>query len=588
MLDRRSAPLARVPGFGWAWHGLMVQPQGSGVVTITLPNGQTYTGSSGGNNRVLRPWPWTYLWNVGRPGLEQTEAEAARGARFDGAAILRGFGGPMYAYGNAYFGTYDPLEIAGWPVRFANATGRALLRIRRDSSGVPDPDHLELLVYPSLVLGGAPVDPVVFAIDARHAAIGQSAPDLYEGPEPLAAMVTSVRFNTLDMTPDGRSLLLGLSPVNSGNLIRARNVAQWCGLLRLSITGDPDDQNIGYQLVIEQTRNQALGELVDELTGAAADVQRYTLPPETVSTVQPWPACGVTEVLWRGGFTEEPNTAPPVISIEGTQTYRRGQTGVMAGAWFDAAGAVQIARFDSLEVQTVETVVTDSSAGERRERTEYTVGPSECVANPTTITDDMAYRLNGQINATSTYSLRLYGTDGGLFDEQVLKIERTNTEWYDSTQDPDNQSTVRTVLTVDGTVVSDVTSSPEGGSLTPGSGTPFGFRLTELVARYHAERGALAVDTHQVRVLNGSNKVTLLGRSSITEAGPDTLLFRQAMTPGGTVAGVLTRYAGHEGGLQPRRGFDSSQSIALTRASYNPVTHQVERHRADLADFGWV
>lgn len=589
MLDQRSVPLGRIPAFGWAWHGLMVNPRATSTVTITLPNGRTYVGSNSGRNRVLRPESWTYLWDIGRQPLEQTEGEAERGARLDGAAILRGHGGPIYAYGNAYYGTYEPLEIAGWPVRFAESTGRALLRIRRTSGGAPDSNVLELLVYPSVVLGGTPVDPVLFTIDVRWGAIGQSTPALYEGPELLAALIGTVRFNTLDMTRDGRSLLLGLSAVNSGSLIRMRNVVQWCGLLRLNITGNPGEPgDLGYQMVIEQSRSQALGELVDDLTGSMVDMKRYTLPQETVSTVQPWPACGVTELLWRGGFTTEANSAPPVPSIEGAQTYLRGQTGVMAGAWFDADGAVQVLRFDSLEEHQVETVLTDSSGGERRERTVYSSGPSACVATPTTITDDRAYRLNGRINSTRTYTLRLYGVDGIVFDEQVLKVENTNVEWYDSTKDPDNQSTISSVLTVDGTVIYDVTNPPERGALTPGSGSPFGFRLIKQEARYHAERGGLAIDVYQVRVLNGSNKVVLLGRCKTTEAGPDTLLFRQALTPGGPVAGMITRLAAHDSGMQPRAGFNSIESDAFTRASYNPITHQVERHRADLAAFGWV
>ena len=175
MLDRKSPPLSRTQVFGWAWHGLMLQPRGSSAVTIYLPGGQIYAGTTSGVNKILRPAAWTYLWSLGRPDQEQTEAEAARGAMFTGSAILRGSSGPLYAYGNAYFGTYDPLEICGWPVRFAGGTGRALLRIRRNSSGEPDPDTLELLIYPAVVLGGPSTDPVLFTFDGRLDALGQGA-----------------------------------------------------------------------------------------------------------------------------------------------------------------------------------------------------------------------------------------------------------------------------------------------------------------------------------------------------------------------------------------------------------------------------
>lgn len=591
MLDRRTPPLSRMKTFGWAWHGLMLQPRGSSNVTIYLPGGQTYQGTTSGINKILRPAHWTYLWSLGRADQEQTEVEAARGAVFAGAAILRGTSGPFYAYGNAYFGTYDALDICGWPVRFASGTGRALLRIRRNSSGEPDPDNLELLVYPAVVLGGQPVDPLLFTLDARLDAIGQGAgqPDLYEGVEELAPLVTGVRFNSLDMSHDGRSILLGLSPQVSANLLRMTNVAQWCGLLRLDITGNPGEPgNIGYQLTVEQDRGQALGDLVDELTGPMDYVARYTKPAETVSTVQPYPDCGVMEVVQVAGFTTEPNTSPPVDSYVGDQLYRHGQTGVMAGAWFDGAGAVQILRFDSLREQHLATSVADGSSGERRERDVYVAGDGACVLDDRTLTDDRAYRLNGLISDERTFTVRLYSLDGGVFDEQVLKTTVTTTEWYDSTQDPDNQSTIHTVVEYNGEVISDVTLQPDGGSLSPGSATPFGYLPSVFPAHYQAEAGGQSVDDHQIRVLNGSNKIVLLGHGVRTTAGPDALTFGNALTPAGTAPGVVTRYAGHDGGLQPRSGFDSTDARALTRGSYNPITHQVERHREDRAEIAWV
>ena len=591
MLDRRSPPLSRVKAFGWAWHGLMLQPRGSSSVTIYLPGGQTYAGTTAGVNKILRPAPWTYLWNLGLADQEQTEAEAERGAQFTGYAILRGSSGPLYAYGNAYFGTYDALEICGWPVRFAAGTGRALLRIRRNSSGEPDPDTLELLIYPSVVLGGEPADPFFFTFDGRLDALGQGAgqPDLYEGAEALAPLVTGVRFSSLDMSANGRSLLLGLTPLVSANLLRMTNVAQWCGLLRLDIAGDPSEpETLSAELSVEQDRGQALGELVDEITGSMNYVARYTKPAETVSTVQPFPDCGVTEVVQTAGFTSVPNASPGVASYEGNQTYRHGQTGSMAGAWFDGAGAVQVLRFDSIREQHLVTSVEDASSGERRERDIYVAGATECVLDDRTLTDDRAYRLNGLVTDERTFTVRLYGPGGGLFDEQVLKTTFTNTEWYDSTQDPDNQGTARMVIEYDGEVISDVTSPPDGGSLSPGSGTPFGYQVDVLPDRYQAEAGGQSVGEHHIRVLNGSNKIALMGHAVITTAGPDAITFRNAVTPAGTATGVMTRYASHDGGLQPRAGFDSSDARALTRGSYNPITHQVERHREDRAELAWI
>lgn len=590
MIDRRAVPLARVPAFGWAWHGLMRDPvTGSGNPTIYLPNGRTYVGERSGRDRVLRVWSWTYLWDVGRPDLEQTEVEAERGARFDGRAILRGFGGSLYAYGAVYFGSNDPRDQIGWPVRFDGRTGRALLR--QPYAGEAPPDTWELLIYPEIVLGGQPVEPVAFLVDVSLSALGQGAgqPDLYEGPELLAPLVEGVSLSVLDISRDGRSLLLGVKPQVTGHLSRMRNVTRWCGLLRLDITGNPGSPgNIGYQLIVEQDRRAALGELVDELSSSMPAVARYTTPMETVSTVQPWPACGIDERVQTAGFTATPNSSPPIRSVEGSESYRYGQTGVMAGAWFGAAGAVEVLRFDSLLEQTLETTVANASTGERRERRVFSAGPTECTAEPMVITDDRAYRLNGQITDDRSYRLTLRGP-GGAVDEHLLRVVSTTTEWYDSTRDPYNQRTGRTVVEFNGAVVFDETSPPDGGTLSPGAATPFGFHIPALVSRYHTEVGGLSVGNHQIRVLTGSNKIVLLGHLERTNAGPDPVTFSVALTPAGATGAPITRYAQHDTDpTSSRYGFDSVDAGRLTDGTYNPITHQVERHREDRAICGWV
>lgn len=589
MLDRRAVPLAKVPAFGWAWHGLILSPPAGGDVTIYLPNGRTYVGEVAGRDRVVRAWPWTYLWDIGRDDLEQTPAEVDRGARFDGRAILRGVGGSLCAYGNAQFGGADPRDVIGWPVRFAGRTGRALLR--KPYAGEAPPDTLELLIYPEIVLGGQPVAPVSYLVDVSLDALGQGAgqPDLYEGPELLAPLVDDVNLVALDISRDGRSLLLGVAPIVTAHLSRMRNVTRWCGLLRLDITGNPGSPgDLGYQLIVEQDRRGALGELVDELSGSMPAVARYTAPLETVSTVQPWPECGVDERVQTAGFTTTPNSSPPVNSLEGSESYRYGQMGVMAGAWFDVSGAVEVLRFDSLLEQTLENTVANASTGERREKRVYAAGPTECTAGPLEITDDRAYRLNGSSIDDKSYRLTLRGP-GGAVDEHVLRVKSTITEWYDSTQDPRNQSTVHTVIEFNGAVVLDETSPRDGGALSPGAASPFGDHIHQLLSRYHAEAGGLSVGNHQIRVLTGSNKISLLGHLERTDAGPDPVTFSVALTPAGAMGAPITRYAQHDTDPLTRRyGFDSVDAWGLTTASYNPITHQVERHREDRATCSWV
>lgn len=569
--------------WGWPWHGLILEPQ-SGDSYIQLPNGKTHTPPSTSISS-MQGGHWSYLWDIGLPDREATPDEIEQGMAWWGRAILRNRG---VGVGQVY-GRIDMAGLAGsgsWPVLLDDGVAW----VRLDASQAAGSAQFTLrFTFRRTIIGAAPIDPVEVTLPPADYGQGAGQPDVFttrvESPSAQKAVIGPPGI--YDFTPDGRSALAAFAAVynlpfpNDGG----HNLA---GLLRIDISGPLAAPSVNVSVLHD--RRSALGELVHEYSGGMRLATFDFAPREKVSEVQPEPVCGVTEYVTPGAIVE--NTTGLFQAYVGTDSATWGQKGALAAAWFEG-GAVKEVRFDSMAVLTATSTTNDASSGEWRTRDTYVYSSAtgQCERTETYNVDSRIIDFRARRVEDATYTLRLYAPDGG---EQVTTLRRFSTmdgRFFPS--DPAQTIDAQTSTVYQGGEEFETTSSSSPGIL--GGALRWGYQLTNDTPCYSLVNGYWQMSTLDHSVLFCSNKLVTLGQlerlNKAAKRGPYQVQYGQLVSPSGLISPGVTLTVPDtppRPGVYENLAWRSVYVEQATKAAWNPVTHEVCRHRLDVAGFGWV
>ncbi|CAM4003868.1 hypothetical protein [Ectopseudomonas alcaliphila] len=344
-MDSNYPFLGRPLWFGTPWHGAVFSAGGAGTRLRPL-------GSSGALDRAwlgarYRP---AALWDIGRPDVETPAEIAAQGGQFLGRSL-------------------QPCDLVNWrPLLLAGVVCRARI-IRDPIAGFVltlrgyDPATGQLLPAVTVNTGSF-----------TNASIGQGA-----GQPPVSGWTPPTTIDTysaMDVTPDGRSMLLGVTPVISG-------VGQvLLGLLRLDIGGTPEAPTLTLSLI--SSRTDALGTYY--MTGDSGTFSTMHLP--TPPNEQESGACGITRDYRPGARTLTPGppspSNPSPAATVGSGAAEVGVTGRLLTAWFTAGGGVELVRYNYRYEWERTATLTDESTGEYLRIVTY---DNECNPTGSTTTD---------------------------------------------------------------------------------------------------------------------------------------------------------------------------------------------------------
>jgi hypothetical protein len=346
-MDSNYPFLGRPLWFGTPWHGAVYR---SGDITRLRP-----LGSAGPLDR-----PWTgaryrtsALWDIGRPDVETPAEIVTQGGQLLGRSL-------------------QPCDLVNWrPLLLDGVVCRA--RIIRDpiegfilTVRAYDPATGELLPAVTVSTGSF-----------TNASIGQGAGEpTVSGWTPPATINT---YSAMDVTPDGRSMLLGVTPLISGvGLVLL-------GLVRLDIGGTPSAPTLTLSLL--SSRSDALGTYY--LTGDGGTFTTMHLP--TPPNEQQSGPCGVTRDYRPGARTLTPGPPPssnpsPAAQV-GSGSAELGVTGRLLTAWFTAGGGVEIVRYSYRYEWERTATLTDESTGEYLRVVTYDEG---CSVTSSTTTDTIS------------------------------------------------------------------------------------------------------------------------------------------------------------------------------------------------------
>lgn len=337
--------------FGTPWHGAVYS---NGGITRLRP-----MGSSGALDREwigarYRP---AALWDIGRPDVETPAEIAAQGGQLLGRSL-------------------QPCDLVNWrPLLLDGVVCRA--RIIRDpfegfilTVRAYDPTTGQLLPAVTVSTGSF-----------TNASIGQGADQpTVSGWTPPATINT---YSAMDVTPDGRSMLLGVTPFISG-------VGQvLLGLVRLDIGGTPDAPTLMLSLV--SSRTDALGTYYK--TGDGGTFSTMYLP-RTPNEFEYGP-CGIVRSYYPGARTLMPGAGssanPGPSATVGSGFAEIGVTGRLLTAWFTESGAVEAVRYSYRYEWQRTATLTDESSGEYLSVTTYS---DECAMTGSTMTDTIVNRAS--------------------------------------------------------------------------------------------------------------------------------------------------------------------------------------------------
>lgn len=339
-------PLLAIPlWFGTPWHGAVFSIGGGGTRLRPL-------GSSG---PLDRPWSGSRyrpaaLWDIGRPNVETPAEIAAQGGQFLGRSL-------------------QPCDLVNWrPLLLAGVVCRA--RITRD----PIAGFVLTLRAYDAATGQLLPAVTVNTGSFTNASIGQGADQPpVSGWTPPTTIDT---YSAMDVTPDGRSMLLGVTPLIAG----AGQVL--VGLLRLDIGGTPEAPTLTLSLI--SSRTDALGTYY--LTGDSGTFSTMHLP--TPPNEQEFGECGITRDYRPGARTLTPGppslSRPSPAAVVGSGAAELGVTGRLLTAWFTAGGGVEQVRYNYRYEWERTATLTDESTGEYLRVVTY--GPN-CIQASDTTTD---------------------------------------------------------------------------------------------------------------------------------------------------------------------------------------------------------
>lgn len=319
-------PLLALPlWFGTPWHGFVYRVGG---VSYLRPNGST--------GELDRPWSGgmlrdSALWDIGKPDPVTPAELLEQGGKFLGRSLV-----------SPALNTWRPVLLDGVVCR------------ARIQESYEKGFTLELRAFdPDTGRLGSPVsaDTGRFSMDD----IGQGA-----GEPPVVgwtppALIRS--YTGLDVTADGRSMLLAVTPY-----IKGLPFTPILGLVRLDIGGTPDQPTLTLHLVA--SRANALGTL-SESRDRSAQSNEWNRKP----TVYEYDKCGIRRVTQEGARYPSPTTHLPSIDIDGIYTrtgydiHNKSFSGRIMGAWFEPDGGVHILRYSCTSSSIHTVTAEDMSTG---------------------------------------------------------------------------------------------------------------------------------------------------------------------------------------------------------------------------------
>lgn len=323
-MDSNYPLLAQPLWFGTPWHGAVYITGDTTRLRPLSSDGALDRLWSGARHRPA------VLWDIGRPDVETPAEIVAQGGQFLGRSL-------------------QPCDLVNWrPLLLDGVVCRA--RIVRDpvtgfvlTVRAYDPATGELLPAVTVSTGSF-----------TNASIGQGAGEpSVAGWTPPATIST---YSAIDVTPDGRSMLIGVTPVISGvGLVLL-------GIVRLDIGGTAAAPTLTLSLV--SSRTDALGTYY--LTGDAGTFTSMYLPQPPNETE--YGPCGIIRDYRPGARTPTPGTGTPSSpgpsAPVGSGAVEIGVSGRLITAWFTESGDVELVRYSFRQEWQRTATLTDESSGE--------------------------------------------------------------------------------------------------------------------------------------------------------------------------------------------------------------------------------
>lgn len=578
------------PVWGCPWHGLLLDlSANNGTIrenrlTLTLRDGRVKDFTPG----LAKAYHWSYLWDVGRPDLEQTEEEADQGMEWWGKAILSSENGNrLSAYGSVDFGQ-------GWPVVLDGELGRVAYSISTKSIS-EDPAELADFSFRFTRAQDGQVRTVT--LSQVDQGLGSGQPTVYAfRPEREADkfIVYSGAYRLLDITRRGQFALLGIESSIYGfsegeRLGRSkRGGICYIGLLEVALGGTFDEPRVSVSVRLNKA--QALGTLVDSRGGALSEQVYEGLPMEIVSQG----ACGVEHWRYPAGYRLSTDAMSAGWRVKtGGQSITFGQTGSMAGAWYGPDGAIQIATLSHLIELTNDVSFSPSGSGSQDYYTSY---DSNCNVTENRTTDTTVVTVDAHSVSSRTETITLYGPAGDLVGTNTYKAQSIlHLEYRKSGGDiQKGNSYSRSFGEINGAIYFDNTTKLNDIK----EGEKFGSEISEPANVYVFENGFIGASDQYVFAYRASNKaVGLATARSINgrEVGGN-IVYDYPLKCGAVVTPAGADKKGYEiteyGASSISQYGYSLDNFRTLRAAYNPVTKSLARapdfkEAANFA-FGWI
>ncbi|MCF6780932.1 hypothetical protein [Stutzerimonas stutzeri] len=239
---------------------------------------------------------------------------------------------------------------------------------------------------------GPSIELVTEAKTAAQIGQGEDQPDMedWDG---------GYRWEGMDITPDGRSHLIGLVAAEPYS-------NQLVGLLRFDIGGTAEEPTAALSVVMD--REAALGE---STRGYSSVGVRQILPaPAPVEIIEG--PCGTARRTLNGELIEHPDDSARAFEV-GTRTRTDTVTGRLLTAWFTEAGEVHIETFSA--TKELETVFEwhDRSEGQQVTEFHYSEG---CQGQGSTVTGEVTYVMEQKRTRIERSTVNI----GGIVTELVF------------------------------------------------------------------------------------------------------------------------------------------------------------------------
>lgn len=581
MIDQNAPAIAKIERIGWPWHGRVESKVGASSFTrLVMPSRTVTSGEPLSANLDDGLWNIqayntdTYLWAPGLPDQADAGIEA-EGGQWWGRAILRN--GARFAYGNLRVATPADGHVAAWPVWLDGKKGQVSVLVRPGSS--------EARISEDDALGSD--QPLAYTVPIADIDLQQAGIDVYVS----GNLCDRIGFGLLDITPDGRSALLVIA--SSSSVLSAPGSIV-TGLLRMDVVGTAGNYSVVQTLI--HGRAGACGTLSLNDVGGLTEKGLVNDPITEVQSGGTPPSCAQIIKQADGKIIDAAGqTGSTYRGYDGSLTRTAKRAGALFGAWFGPGGSVEEVRFDLEIVEAISNVRTDNSSGQYRQVTSFSYDGTQCVQTGVDTTDTRQINIHGTLDYSLKHTLRLYAP-GGALASAISHEFRSNTEcdWgaatnFELTGTYHKQMFVNDVLVTEQTETALPISAwglPQEAATVFGS-VPQVSGLTHDAATEIPNTSALAVSFRgQLGVLKGSNNTVMLADLRKIGEGPYSMRTEPVLTPAGVLAGAIETPVSFVGA--PVIDIKNGDCIAVARASYNPVTHELARPWPDLTLVNWV